>query len=198
MLWCVERRTLSQADSAVSFSKPVSSFRESTGMIIAELSMPSTKPSSHFCAPGFRRTRRSPRSTTASSAVRRSRRLRRSSALLRAHRCRDVRADRVSSELGLVGALYDKLTAAGLKVWWDRTCLRGAKKWEDGFVDGMLNSAMIVPVLSRKLLTGFEKLTTESACDNVRPSSHRGARAVHSSSHQAARACGAGAAESGC
>ena len=69
-----------------------------------------------------------------------------------------------------MGALYDKLTAAGLKVWWDRTCLRGAKKWEDGFVDGMLNSAMIVPVLSRKLLTGFERLTPESACDNVRRS----------------------------
>ena len=51
MLWCGEERTLSQADSAVSFSKPVSSFRESTGTIIAELSMPSTKPSSHFCAP---------------------------------------------------------------------------------------------------------------------------------------------------
>ena len=50
MLWYGEERTLSQADSAVSFSKPVSSFRESTGTIIAELSMPSTKPSSHFCA----------------------------------------------------------------------------------------------------------------------------------------------------
>ena len=69
-----------------------------------------------------------------------------------------------------MGALYDKLTAAGLKVWWDKKCLKGAKKWEDGFVDGMLNSAMIVPVLSRKLLTGFEKLTPESACDNVRRS----------------------------
>ena len=92
-----------------------------------------------------------------------------------------------------MGALYDKLTAAGLKVWWDRTCLRGAKKWEDGFVDGMLNSAMIVPVLSRKLLTGFEKLTPESACDNVRRSSpHRAGPLI--APGDGVRARGAGAA----
>ena len=46
-------------------------------------------------------------------------------------------------------------------------CLKNAQKWEDGFVDGMLNSAIIVPVLSAKLLAGFEKLVLGSPCDNV-------------------------------
>ena len=73
------------------------------------------------------------------------------------------RTDRVASDLVLVGQLYDKLTAAGLRVWWDRRCLKGGQLWEDGFVDGMLASAMIVPVLSRKQLRGFESLTPHSA-----------------------------------
>jgi len=66
-----------------------------------------------------------------------------------------------------VSKLFEKLTAAGLKVWWDKQCLKGAQKWEDGFVDGMLNSAIIVPVLSRKMLVGFEALKPDSSCDNV-------------------------------
>ena len=74
---------------------------------------------------------------------------------------------RVASEVALVEALYHKLTAAGLKVWWDKRCLRPAQKWEDGFVDGMLSSVVIVPVLSSKLLGGFERLKTASPCDNV-------------------------------
>ena len=76
-------------------------------------------------------------------------------------------ADRVASDAELVGKLYDKLTAAGLKVWWDKKCLKGGQKWEDGFVNGMLDSAMIVPVLSAKALAAFEKLTPGSKCDNV-------------------------------
>ena len=66
-----------------------------------------------------------------------------------------------------MSALYEQLTAAGIRVWWDKKCLRPAQKWEDGFVDGMLQSVMIVPVLSRKQLAGFEGLLSESACDNV-------------------------------
>ena len=86
----------------------------------------------------------------------------------------------MASDVELVSALYEQLTAAGIRVWWDKKCLRPAQKWEDGFVDGMLQSVMIVPVLSRKLLTGFEKLTAESACDNVRSSPHHSTRAPHS------------------
>ena len=82
-------------------------------------------------------------------------------------RCALSLADRVAADAGLVSALYEQLTAAGIRVWWDKKCLRPAQKWEDGFVDGMLQSVMIVPVLSRKQLSGFEGLLTESACDNV-------------------------------
>ena len=63
--------------------------------------------------------------------------------------------------------LFDKLTDAGLKVWWDKKCLKGGQRWEEGFVDGMLDSAMIVPVLSAQMLAGFENLSPLSACDNV-------------------------------
>ena len=94
----------------------------------------------------------------------------------------------------LVEQLYEQLTAAGLKVWWDKKCLRPGQRWEDGFVDGLLSSVVIVPVrptrcstrpvprlglgpedgpepleqvLSARLLQGFERLTPGSACDNV-------------------------------
>ena len=76
---------------------------------------------------------------------------------------------RVASEAALVERLYDILTEKGVKVWWDKRCLRPAQKWEDGFVDGMLSSVVIVPVLSARLLHGFEKLTPcpHARCDNV-------------------------------
>ena len=63
--------------------------------------------------------------------------------------------------------LYTSLTAAGLRVWWDKKCLRSGQKWEDCFVDGMLSSLVIVPVLSAGALKGFEKLTPKSNCDNL-------------------------------
>ena len=76
-------------------------------------------------------------------------------------------ADRVASDAAFVAKLYDKLIDAGLKVWWDKKCLKGGQRWEEGFVDGMLDSAMIVPVLSAQMLAGFENLSPQSACDNV-------------------------------
>ena len=44
------RSTLSQGDAVLSLSKPPSSLLDRTGTMTTELSMPSTNPSSHFCA----------------------------------------------------------------------------------------------------------------------------------------------------
>lgn len=73
----------------------------------------------------------------------------------------------MASEGELVKALYEQLTAAGVRAWYDKACLRPGQKWEDGFVDGMLQSVMIVPLLSRQQLGNFETLQADSKCDNV-------------------------------
>ena len=38
----------------------------------------------------------------------------------------------VASDSHLVELLYHKLTAAGVKVWWDKQCLEFGKPWDEG------------------------------------------------------------------
>ena len=47
---------------------------------------------------------------------------------------------RVDSDSEYVKILYDKLTAAGLSVFWDKLCLPGGVPWEEGFCDGLVQS----------------------------------------------------------
>ena len=44
---------------------------------------------------------------------------------------------------------------------------RHRQPWEEGFADGLLGSAVFVPILSKMALAPFEVLTPSSHCDNV-------------------------------
>jgi len=73
---------------------------------------------------------------------------------------------RVATDRAQTEALYAALTALGLKVWYDRKCLKTGQKWEDGFVDGLLDSVIVVPVLSCGVLESMAALKKRSK-DNV-------------------------------
>jgi len=74
---------------------------------------------------------------------------------------------RVKADLPLVEKLYELLVARELSVWWDKKNLLMGLPWEQGFVDGLRSSLVVVPVLSRKALAPFCELKPESRCDNV-------------------------------
>ena len=74
---------------------------------------------------------------------------------------------RVASDAPLVEALYTELQRLGLRVWWDKQCLKPGQPWEDGFCDGLFAARIFVPVLSREGLASFAELSAESPCDNV-------------------------------
>jgi hypothetical protein len=80
---------------------------------------------------------------------------------------------RVNSDLEKVSALYDTLTSAGLKVWWDKKSLEPGIPWEVGFTDGLLKSRIFLPVFSRDAINhsslnsqNFSSLHADSDCDN--------------------------------
>jgi hypothetical protein len=73
---------------------------------------------------------------------------------------------RVGSDAELVDRLHDKLVAAGLRVWFDKKCLVGGKKWQEGFLEGLSMSAVFVPVLSVPGLASMSKLRHDSRVDN--------------------------------
>jgi serine/threonine protein kinase len=80
---------------------------------------------------------------------------------------------RVATDSENVRMIYELLTEAGKKVWWDKKCLKPGRNWEDGFCDGLVNSKIFLPVISRNALAdpvenrrNFAKLTPESN-DNV-------------------------------
>jgi hypothetical protein len=81
---------------------------------------------------------------------------------------------RVASDSKHADILYDKLTALGLRVWYDKQCLLPGKNWEEGFCDGLVCSRAFVCLLSRGALAhptnsrqNFSLLSATSACDNV-------------------------------
>jgi len=74
---------------------------------------------------------------------------------------------RVASDQALAEELYNRLLALGLRVWWDKKCLKPGQPWEDGFADGLFSSSILVPVLSKGALATFATLTPDSPCDNV-------------------------------
>lgn len=74
---------------------------------------------------------------------------------------------RVASDQELVEALYKKLLTLGLRVWWDKECLKPGQEWEDGFANGLFTSTVFVPILSKAALERFATLDDDSPCDNV-------------------------------
>jgi hypothetical protein len=65
------------------------------------------------------------------------------------------------------------LTARGFRVFLDALCLEAGKDWEDGFCTALVQSRMLIPVISsRGLYSGssrgdVSKLKSDSNCDNV-------------------------------
>ena len=74
---------------------------------------------------------------------------------------------RVNSDFCHCKVIYEMLTEKGLRVWWDKTCLRAGVDWEEGFCEGLIKSKAFAPLLSRSGLESFEGLTESSSCDNV-------------------------------
>lgn len=74
---------------------------------------------------------------------------------------------RVATDASHVQGLYERLTAAGLRVFWDKVCLLDGQKWEQSFVEGLASTTLLVPVLSPKGVENFLTLAPDSRCDNV-------------------------------
>ena len=81
---------------------------------------------------------------------------------------------RYASDLQHAEKLFHFLTAQGLKVFLDKICLEPGVDWEQGFIEGLINSRTFVPLLSRDAFNhadvirqNFSKLTADSRCDNV-------------------------------
>jgi len=68
----------------------------------------------------------------------------------------------------VVEKMYALLVSKGLKVWWDKRCLKHGVSWEEGFCDGLIKSRCFVPIVSRAAIKSqFESLVESSDCDNV-------------------------------
>jgi serine/threonine protein kinase len=81
---------------------------------------------------------------------------------------------RFKSDFEHASLLYHKLTENGLKVWWDKKCLKPGVSWEDGFCDGLVKSRIFMPIISRGAINhasdarqNITMLTKDSPCDNV-------------------------------
>ena len=67
----------------------------------------------------------------------------------------------------LAERVYDKLINKGIPVFWDAKSLLPGLPWEEGFVNGLNESAIYVPVLSKASLASYAELTAKSRCSNV-------------------------------
>lgn len=74
---------------------------------------------------------------------------------------------RVASDLQHTQRLYELLTERGIKVWWDKECLEVGKQWEEGFCQGLVQSKIFVPIVSKEGLQNMVQLEPDSRCDNV-------------------------------
>jgi hypothetical protein len=81
---------------------------------------------------------------------------------------------RVASDVQHAELLYELLTEAGMKVWWDKRCLKAGVNWEQGFCSGLVCSRYFVCILSRGAINAegnkrqnFGLLEENSPCDNV-------------------------------
>mmetsp|Transcript_17229 Transcript_17229/g.17301 ORF Transcript_17229/g.17301 Transcript_17229/m.17301 type:complete len:261 (+) Transcript_17229:721-1503(+) len=62
----------------------------------------------------------------------------------------------------------------GVRVWWDQRCLEAGQKWEEGFCNGLINSTVFLPIISKCGLfsdtrewQNFSLLCSDSHCDNL-------------------------------
>ena len=71
------------------------------------------------------------------------------------------------SDKELAEFLHDKLVKQGIPVFWDIQSLYPGQPWAEGFDNGLNESAVYVPVLSKAALASYANLTAQSKCDNV-------------------------------
>jgi hypothetical protein len=81
---------------------------------------------------------------------------------------------RVASDASHAERIYNLLSEKGLKVWWDKKCLKAGEDWEQGFCAGLVSSRTFVCLLSPAAIftpenprMNFTLLSEDSACDNV-------------------------------
>ena len=81
---------------------------------------------------------------------------------------------RVASDSYHAEKLYNMLTEKGVKVWWDRKCLKPGEDWKVGFCAGLVNSRNFICILSENAINhpekpynNYTKLVESSSCDNV-------------------------------
>jgi len=75
---------------------------------------------------------------------------------------------RVASDLGTVSALYHRLRALGLAVWWDKRALSLGDNWRSAFCLGLARSKVFVPLVSHAALQEWPRLDPATAkCDNL-------------------------------
>jgi serine/threonine protein kinase/ankyrin repeat protein len=81
---------------------------------------------------------------------------------------------RVSSDLVIAESIYNRLTALGYKIWWDKKCLPVGLDWKEGFCAGLLNSKSYLCILSKDAINhptnpkqNWNELQEHSDCDNV-------------------------------
>ena len=74
---------------------------------------------------------------------------------------------RVASDVKHASMVYKMLTGAGLRVWWDKECLKPGEPWDVGFCVGLLKSKVFLPIISQVAIGSFEGLKTDSPCDHL-------------------------------
>lgn len=81
---------------------------------------------------------------------------------------------RKASDLELASMIHDHLTNIGLNVFWDVKSIKSGERWEHSFCDGLANSRIFVPIISRNAINHPEiknqniaYLEEDSPCDNV-------------------------------
>jgi ankyrin repeat protein/serine/threonine protein kinase len=75
---------------------------------------------------------------------------------------------RVATDQCHARELYRLLTDVHhLKVFWDVVSLQPGVPWDEGFCDGLVQSRVFVPLLSRGALKTLPDITAEAPCDNV-------------------------------
>jgi hypothetical protein len=80
---------------------------------------------------------------------------------------------RVAPEAAFAKALFDALsdcsiesTGQKLRVYLDQVCLEDGERWDSGFMNGLSNSWIVVPVLSTEALAPMKRLNPVDGKDN--------------------------------
>lgn len=75
---------------------------------------------------------------------------------------------RVAADYATVEALYARLCALGLRVWWDKRSILPGENWRASFCRGLARAKLFVTLVSRAALAGWPALDpARAACDNL-------------------------------